>query len=241
MKLKKYDSAHASCSQKRDIGCSWGEEKALFMGGSVKLVADSIKKMFNISLLCVCVCLHHAFMHLHTNCFFFSFLSPMSPSHFAYLTSVTLRARDNSLPPPFSHFSHVPNMHTRDWRGWRGGTLIDRRVVSQQRADKYIFYGTFKGQTDVAVIGIFIRRRMYDAGEERRERQVLHKQRDAGGNGGGGGGGGSIALSHTDVVVVYWADLWGEVGADQRMHHPQQRAVLAEVTKQSQKLIETME
>lgn len=45
------------------------------------------------------------------------------------------------------------------------GTLIDRRRVSQRKADNYIFYGTFKGQTYIGVIGIFTRQPpWYNAG-----------------------------------------------------------------------------
>lgn len=36
--------------------------------------------------------------------------------------------------------------------------MIDRRRVSARRADNYIFYGTFKGQTYIGVIGIFTMR-----------------------------------------------------------------------------------
>ncbi len=45
------------------------------------------------------------------------------------------------------------------------GVLIDRRWVSEWKADNYIFYRTFKGQTHMAVIGIFTRQLLrYNAG-----------------------------------------------------------------------------
>lgn len=113
-----------------------------------------------------------------------------SPSLFAYLTPVTVCAHDNSLSPSLAPFPHT---HTHIcahifrqscsccwcmWWWWLGGaTLIDRRWVSEWKADNYIFYRTFKGQTHIAVIGIFTRQLPRYNAEWREEREEEEHRR----------------------------------------------------------------
>ena len=58
-----------------------------------------------------------------------------------------------------------------------GATLIDRRWVSEWKADNYIFYRTFKGQTHIAVIGIFTRQLPRYNAEWREEREEEEHRR----------------------------------------------------------------
>lgn len=61
-----------------------------------------------------------------------------------------------------------------------GGTLIDRRGVSEWKADNFIFYSSLKGQTHIAVIGIFTRQPpRYNAGwrEERKVARAVEEIR----------------------------------------------------------------
>jgi len=61
--------------------------------------------------------------------------------------------------------------------GW-GGTLIDRRWVSEREADNYISYSSLKGQTHIAVIGIFTRQppRCHAGRREEREQEQHRKK-----------------------------------------------------------------
>lgn len=138
--------------------------------------------MFNISFFSsssswrVCVFVYardvHASIHKTFYVFLFTFLLTLPQSHSVLMiTPFTLLWL---YTHPHTHrcthiFMHMPACSVEDGGGER---LIDRRRVSQRKADNYIFYGTFKGQTYIGVIGIFARQApRYNAGRGGRNRE----------------------------------------------------------------------
>lgn len=79
---------------------------------------------------------------------------------------------DRCLSPSLPHFMCTQTHFTCSGEG--GGALIDRRRVSEWKADNYIFYSSLKGQTHIAVIGIFTRQPpRYNKGERERGEEKI--------------------------------------------------------------------
>lgn len=138
--------------------------------------------------MCVlmCVCGIHLCSDTQSSCIF-TFLSlELSkllclPLHPAPVIAASLYLF-LTLSRAHTHTHTIKHMHTNTFyqsrlsiaacSGEGGGTLIDRRGVSEWKAENYIFYSSLKGQTHIAVIGIFTRQppRCIAGWREERER-----------------------------------------------------------------------